>query len=65
MKTQAMVVLEKFKKLSHLTFNCMSWPDVAEPWLDQIKRAFVVINLPDDLKLNLSTYQLIDQVGVW
>ena len=64
-ENRAMVALEKFKKLSPPTFNGMSGPDAAESWLDQIERAFVVMDLPDDLKLNLGTYQLVDQAGIW
>jgi len=43
----------------------MTGPDAAESWLDQIERAFVVMELSDDLKLNIGPYQLIYQVGVW
>ena len=64
-ENRAMVALEKFKKLSPPTFNGMSGPDASESWLDQIERAFAVMCLPDDLKLNSGTYQLIDQAGVW
>ena len=42
----------------------MAGPDAAESWLDQIERAFVVMELPEDLKLNMGTYQLVDQAGV-
>ena len=64
-ENQAMVALEKFKKLSPPTFNGMAGPDAAESWLDQIERAFIVMELPEDLMLNIGTYQLVDQAGVW
>ena len=63
-ENRAMVALKKFKKLYPPTFNGMAWPDAAESWLDQIERAFVVMELPEDLKLNIGTYQLVDQAGV-
>lgn len=53
----AMVALEKPKKLFPPTFNGISGSDASDLWFDQIERAFVIICLLDDLKLNLDTYQ--------
>ena len=64
-ENRVVVALEKFKKLSPPTFNGMAGPDAAESWLDQIERAFVVMEQPEDLKLNIGTCQLVDQAGVW
>lgn len=57
---RAMIALEKFKKLSPPTFNKMSGPKASKSWLDQIERAFNVMQLAPNLTLSLGTYQLID-----
>ena len=59
-----MVALEKFKKLSPPTLNGMVGSNAAKSLLDQIERAFVVMELSNDLRFNIGTYQLIDQAGV-
>ena len=57
--------LEKFLKLTPLSFKGETNPEIAEAWISEVEKKFKVMKCPEEDKVNLATYMLQDRADVW
>ncbi|MQL73230.1 hypothetical protein Taro_005577 [Colocasia esculenta] len=58
-------IMERFKRMSPLSFKGESDPLLAESWMREIEKIFRAIRCAEDDKVTLATYMLQERSDVW
>ena len=59
------ITYEKFLKLDPPVFAGRADPELAESWVEETERAFLVLGVPEEKKTNFGTYRLKDNARKW
>ncbi|XP_059658322.1 uncharacterized protein LOC132304585 [Cornus florida] len=60
-----MASLKEFRRLYPPTFDGIAGGQAAEEWLEQVRRIFDTLETPENQRVKLATFQLLEQANHW